>query len=525
MIIKKGQYPIVLALIENFGLSSSWSGNAIISGNPKNFYSLWQRYPHTAIYPNSKEATHSYENIGLDFAKISSGYEVLSNKKYTDLEIENQDFFQKQSFTKIFDEALDRNSALHLVGNLSGKNGKYSDINHLLAILKIAKRERLFRAYIHLIVDDDLLDYPELTSDLIKKIQDLGVGEIASVSGQKFVDDKNQNFKDFLNVMKTIVNGSGAQALSASQALNFGVKPPSQKAPTSVVFKNRYVCRVNNFDVVLFFNHNNKNLERLILAFASESGKFKRFKLPRFLKVSSLFNPFDQEIDSVDYLLERKFENTISRVFSQNKKRQLYIADASRMTRIKSYFQGSYESESLKKEQFVPCEHDGNPEKYRRVLDSFANTLEHYLSKNLADFIVLDVAGITHACKMGTFQDTITACSVIDSFLPKLENMVLASKGTLIVTSDHGGAEKLTDRNDYESLNEKTLNPVPFIVTTEKSSSEVSSDRTVIFNQMIYDMIKKKHFRRDIAPTILDLANLPIPDSMEGRSILEDLRI
>ena len=525
MSVERDKFPIVLTIIENFGLSSSLSGNAVASANPVNFYSLWERNPHTVLYPNEMNHSNSYENEEVDLARLFAGRDVLSDKKYLDKVIEDDGLKENKVLLTMLKDVNDHNSALHLVGNLAGKYNRYTELDHLLKLLELIKSKSVFRVYLHLIVGDDLTSDQETVDKFIAKIDELKACEIASVIGQNFVDDASLKARDLGKAINTIVFGQGEKALSPEQALSLRRMPQvAIKKPTSILFRNRFACKLSNFDSILFFNHNNKPFLMLLLALATGNGSGGRVDLPKILKVASLFNPLDQDLEQLEVIFKREASETLTQGLFSSNIDQLFLSDSSRISTVNKYMKGRIDGGGGSvKELFAPIYRNSNPALYDQVLDLIFKQLQYHLSQGKTRFITILIP-VLSSPNIVNFAQTAAIIKLIDTFLPKLEEEVVKYNGALIITSDHGGTEKMSERNDFELLNDKTNNPVPFILTIPGYTGVEKDKRGVAGSRMFYDMIKKSHFVRDFAPTLLELAGASVPDSMTGRSFLSELK-
>lgn len=525
MAIDKKNFPVVLAIIENFGLSSSWTGNAIASANPVNFYTMWKNNPHTLLYPNKINHTSSYENSEIDTTRLFSGREILCDKEYLDQVIKNNELIDNQILNNIFKEAEEHNSALHLIGNLPGANDQYADLNHLLSLIETIKNKQIFRVYLHLIIDDNAGENPEIIEEFLTKIKEIGVCEIASVIGKKYISDTSNYSRNFIKAINTIVLGEGDKALTPEQALSFKNLPKSSdKRPTSVLFNNRFACRIGNFDTILFFNHNNKSLSKLALALTSGSSFSIREKFPKFLTIVSMFDSLDYDLEGLEVLFSRNFSETLTQsLFSENID-QLYLSDTSRVSVIKKSIEGQITgSGGLVKELFVPIVQDSNFSSYDQVLSLMLRQVSIYLEQKKFRFITLLIPVLSMP-NITTFAEMVKAITMIDDFLPKLEAEVSKHNGILVLTSNHGGVEKMSQRNNFETKNSKTNNPVPFVLSIPGYKGAKENNEETSSNRMLYDMIKKSHFIGDFAPTILDLFHAKVPSVMTGKSILSELK-
>lgn len=526
MAIDKENFPIVLTIIENFGLSSSFTGNAVASANPVNFYSMWGNNPHTVLYPNKINHTSSYENSDIDLTRLFAGRDVLSDKKYLDQVIESNELKENKKLKKLLIESSEHNSAIHLIGNLPGPNDKHADLNHLLSLIESVKGKNIFRVYLHLIVDDNANENLASVEKFILKIRQIGICEIASVVGKKYLNDSSNDARGFAKAVSTIVSGDGDKALTAEQALNFkGLSRASNKKPTSVLFKNRYSCRLSNFDTVIFFNHNNRSFSKLVLFLITGSGSSSRLRLPKFLKIASFFNPLDQDLDQLEVLFQRDATESLAQsLFSANID-QLFLSDTSRVSTINKHLKGQITGGGGNiKELYVPVIQGSNPAYYNQVLDLMLKQISIYLGQKKTRFITLLIPVLSMP-NITTFAQTVGIIKMLDSFLPKLETEVMNNNGVLILTSDHGGTEKMSERDIFETINSKTNNPVPLIFSVPGYKICKEDKKETVPNRMLYDMIKKSHFVGDLAPTILELFHIPVPPIITGKSFLSELKV
>lgn len=526
MAIDKEKFPIVLTIIENFGLSSSWTGNAVASANPVNFYSLWKKNPHTALFPSSKNHTSSYENNDIDLERLFSGRDLLCDKEYLDQIINENQLKDNKALATLLDESFAHNTAVHLIGNFPGSDDKHSDLKQLLSLIEIIKEKNIVRLYLHLIVDDNVGHDLIIINNFLTKIKQSEICEIASVIGSSYLEDYESNARNFTKAINTMVSGEGERALSAEQALSFrGVAHASEKKPTSVLFNNRYAYKINNFDSIILFNHNNQSLSKLAIALATSRGISGHAKLPKFLNIVSMFEFLDQGIDQLRSLFQRDSSETLAQSLYSANIDQLYLSDTTKSFTIDKHLKGQIVgSGGSVKELFVPVIQGSNPVLYDQVLELMLKQVSYYLEKNKSRFITFLIP-ILASPNITSFAQTVAIIKLIDKFLPKLEAEVLKHNGVFILTSDHGGTEKMSERNNFETINSKTCNPVPLILSIPGYRGSQDSKTGTVPNRMLYDMMKKSHFISDLAPTILDLFHVEAPEVMTGKSFLSELRV
>lgn len=516
--------PVVLCIIDGFGLSASWKGNAILTANPKNFLNLWAAYPHSLLtYPDTSSSDSPlYNNPESYFSSLLEGRKVESGCEYINNQIKEDALLSNNVLNNAFKQASEKSSSLHLIGNFSGKSGKYGDLEHLIALLRLAKKRGVYRVYTHLIMDDtggshnQTLDSLRLLEAEIMKI---GLGEIASISGLDCLH--NGMNANALKAYKAIVEGRGNSYLSAEQAVIRGRKFSSSLSsiiPSVITTQGNSIATVSDFDSIIFFNHNNSGLIDLITALSTNSVESSRLTQAKYLFLATFFDHVLPKNNQVKSIFDVKNSISLPNILSDAEINQLYLSDSSRIFSIKLGIKGLEQSGRVS-EDFIPI---FDKKKY---LASSKDVISRVFSKAIDsirqskhDFIMIDIPSIDEIANYGTFDQTVKAVKVVDEFLPSLLQSVLDSNGALILTSLYGNAEKMVQRNSYELLNSRTINPVPFVLATK--DSEKKSAITNIASELMYGMMSKKNYLTDIAPTILELLDLPIPKEFSGKSLV-----
>lgn len=513
--------PVVLCLLEGFGLSSSWRGNAIASANPQNFYDLWSNYEHKLLFPTRSASEPVFDNSELFLSSLFSGHLERSNHEMLATSIESGQIDNSPALLKSFEQVKKSNSSLHLIGNLSGGSGEYGDLRHLISLLKIAKQKNIYRVYIHLITDSSSGANFEQISSLIhwlnNQLELIGVGEIATISGMKYLenwDDSKLGFINFSKAQKAIVEGRGNVYLSAEQALSQNstkISSNNSLPPCTITYKNHPVGAMHDLDSVIFFNHNNSKITNFISSLCPNSSKSGSLYTPKFLNVSVFFDDFifNQE---VNVLIPRNRDDNLIDNLSKQKLRIAAVSDSFRSSAIKSIFGKNNYIES-----FTPAlstsKYCANPKP--SLLDMFKHTA--FFVNEKVDFIFLDIPTIDIIANEGSFDQAVKSVKIIDEYLIALSKRILDANGVLLITSDYGNAEKMVHRNSYELLNRKTQNPLPFVFVSNESQN--SQQGKSIENELMYGIIQRKNNITDIAPTILELFELPA-SYLPGKSLV-----
>jgi 2,3-bisphosphoglycerate-independent phosphoglycerate mutase len=522
---KKG--PIVLCVVDGFGLTSSWRGNAIFSAAPKNFFQLWSSYPHSllASVKDAEAKQPEYDNPERYLGSLFQGSTVKSEREFVDDQIQNKLLSSNNNLNNALIQSIERNSSLHLIGNLSGESGKYSELKHLFALLSQAKEKNIFRVYIHLILDDTGGGYEPMLDSLHAlegEIARVGVGEIASVSGLNYILEKtSKSYFDFQKAYKAIIEGSGASYLSAEQAINKNKKTassPSDISPSVISFQNNPIGIISDFDSIIFFNHNNCKLNKLIYALSSNGMESSSLRSVKFLYITTFFSCILPKPEQVRVIFEREININIPSILYQSGLSQAYISDSTRMLAIKSELKGLEDVNNVY-EYFVPIlnqnQYLDNTDKI--ISEIFLRTIDT-IKQQKYDFIFIDIPCIDEVATNGTFDQTIKAIKSIDGCLPSLLKSVFEAEGKLIFTSTYGNAERMALRNKYEVLNSRTIDPTPFVFATKENFKRTVSAN--VASGLVYDMMLKKNNLTDVAPTILELFNLPVPKEFTGASLV-----
>jgi len=516
-------------MIEGFGISTSWKGNAVASSDPKNFYSLWHEYQHALLSSFKSQNLTVFENGGSYLESILAGAAQKSDREVIDEEISSGCLETNEVINNSFSQIIKSNSALHLIGNLSGNDGEFGNINHLLSLLKLAKQKNIFRVYIHLILDaSNSRSFDQVSSDILnlnKQIEIIGVGEIASLCGMKYIEDWNGSrlaFLNFLKAKRAILEGRGNIYLSAEQAIaqnRSRISTPDRVPPSVISFKSHPVGIVHDLDSVIFFNHNNTKFTNLIASFCGSAAEKNTISTPKFLNITTLLEYSLPGNKQVNIAIKKKGLNALPQILSSQNIKQIYLSDSYRALEVKSLLEGSGADNYEPDQFFIPAlnlpEYCKNPKPV--ILETF-KLAANSLSKDY-NFIFVDFPSIDVITNNGNFNQAINAAKIIDFYLPVLVKKVLEANGKLIITSNYGNAEKMVHRSEYELLNRRTGNPVPFILISNESKN--TAPKTSLENELIYDIIRKKNNLLDIAPTILGLMNLPIPNEMTGKCLID----
>lgn len=534
--------PVVLIVLDGWGISSEEKGNAIKLAKTPNFNSLWKGFPHTLLLasgesvglpkgePGNSEAGH----LNLGAGKI-----VYQDLPKINFSIADGSFFQNKAFVEAINWSKKNNSAIHLMG-LVGSGGVHSNIEHLYALLKLIKDQEYSNVFLHIFTDGR--DSPP-TSALIfvnqieEELKKIGVGKIATISGRFYALDRDNRWDRIQKVYDALTVGVGEKSFSSKEAIE---KSYRQKIfdefikPTIILDKQKNpIGIINDNDSVIFFNFRIDRPRELTKAFVlkdfenyspkfasfdpySEKYGHKQFEEIKGIKtfkrkkiIKNLFfvtmTEYEKGLPVKVAFPPSKVDLPLARVISENGHKQFHIAETEKYPHVSSFFDGGREKPFFQEEwAVVPSPkvstYDLKPEMSAEELTAqFIKRIETKIySFALINFANPDMVGHT-----GSLQATIKACETTDYFLGKIIKIALSLDGTVIVTADHGNAEELINLKTGEIDTEHSSNPVPFIVVNKKLIGK--------------DLSLESGILADVAPTILSFLKIPIPNSMTGR--------
>lgn len=496
--------PIVLTILDGYGLREEEHGNAVKLANNPTFNELWNTYPHTKLTASGQLVGLPKGQMGnseVGHMNIGAGRIVYQPLELINKSIEDKEFFQNEEIKKVMLHVKENDSKLHLMGLVSD-GGVHSHINHLLALLEMCKIEKVDNVYLHLFTDGR--DVPPKSAYIYierveKKLKELGIGTIASISGRYYAMDRDNNFDRLKKAYDVIVNNLGDVQKSPKEY----IEKSYQENITDEFFLPAKFTEHGNLeenDGVIAFNFRKDRLRELFTAITNpdeiemDTKKFTNVKTVTMM-------PVVHTVKAPHAFDDPKLTNILGEYIEKNNLSQLRIAETEKYAHVTFFFDGGKEVDYNKEKKIlVPspkvATYDLKPE-------MSADEVTEKLLKELpnTDLVILNFANGDMVGHTGVLEAAIKAVETIDKDLKKIYDKVMEVGGILIVTADHGNCEEMLDDND-NVITSHTTNPVPFIIT-EKGL--------------------KLHPGKlgDIAPTILDLMNLEKPQEMTGESLIE----
>lgn len=507
--------PVALIILDGFGLRNDVTGNAVAQANKPNYDRYWSTFPHTTLTASGEAVGLPEGQMGnseVGHLNIGAGRIVYQDLTRISKSIRDGDFFDNETLLGAVRHAKTNGKKLHLYGLLSD-GGVHSHIAHLFALLELAKKEGLDDVYIHAFLDgrdvspDSGKGYLE---QLIAKIQELGVGRIATLQGRYYAMDRDKRWERVEKSYRAMVYGDGPEYVDPIQAITESYENSvfDEFFVPSVIVKEdgSPVGTVESEDAVVFFNFRPDRAIQLSQVFTNED--FRGFdrgpKAPKNLYFVCL-TLFSETVGGFVAYKPKNLDNTLGEVLVQNDKRQLRIAETEKYPHVTFFFSGGRDHELPGETRIlIPspkvATYDLQPEMSAyEVAAAAVNEIEN----DRQDVIILNFANPDMVGHSGMLEPTIKAVEATDACLGKVVEAVLAKGGVCLITADHGNADMVIDPNG-RPFTAHTTNPVPFIVTRQVGP------------------LREGGILADIAPTILHFAGLRQPEEMTGRSLVQD---
>jgi 2,3-bisphosphoglycerate-independent phosphoglycerate mutase len=500
--------PVALIILDGYGIREDTLKNAIAAANKPNLDALFARWPHTLIaasgaavglpegQPGNSEVGHT--NMG-------AGRIVWQELSRINLSIENGSFAQNAALAGAMEHCLITGRSLHLMGLLSD-GGVHSHIEHLYAILALAAERGLKRVFVHCFLDGRDTSPTAgagYLAALQKKLSACGVGGIATVTGRYYAMDRDKRWERTRRAYEAMTLGVGEAAADPVRAVEsrYG-QGETDEFLTPVVLDPK--GRVSPEDAVVFFNFRPDRARQITQAFIDpDFSGFARqggYIAPHFVAMTAYWENMQNAVVAFP---DEEIRQTLGEHLSFLGKRQLRAAETEKYAHVTFFFNGGNETPYPGEERLlVPspkvATYDLQPEMSAAEL---TEKLLPMIDSNRYDFIVVNYANCDMVGHTGIFEAAVRAVETVDRCAGQLVEHILKAGGIALITADHGNADQMIER-DGNPLTSHTASLVPFLVAGRQVALASGGKLA------------------DLAPTALDLMELPVPPLMTGRSLI-----
>ncbi|MEK7566275.1 MAG: 2,3-bisphosphoglycerate-independent phosphoglycerate mutase [Patescibacteria group bacterium] len=509
---------VILIILDGWGIGADDFSNPIRLVNPPIMNSLKKRYPYGTLQASGITVGLPWGEEGnseVGHLNIGAGRILYQNFPRITLSIKDGSFYENEILKKTLEYAKSNNSSLNLIGLLSDAC-VHSSFEHLLALLEAAKKNDfpLEKINLHLITDGRDSS-PESAVEFINKIPEPFLKQIASLGGRYYAMDRDSHW-DRTQKYYNAITGQGGTIddyqmhikSTYSRKLNDEYIPPTLIGPQDRSIKNN--------DAVIFFNFREDRMRQIVRCFIEKD--FNHFPIKQFsnLFVTTMVSYKDEFTAPVLFPAE-KVLTPLGKVLEENNKIQWRIAETEKYAHVTYFFNGQEES-PFKGEYrvLVPSKisfrYDQHPE---MMAGEITSRLLEAIKEKVYDFILVNFANPDIIAHTGNFEATAEAIRVIDAQIEKIYASAIENNSFLIITSDHGNAERLIDPKTGTPETKHDPNPVPFYLIAKEFERQ-NTDQYV--HQAEHSQVG---VLADVAPTILELMKIPKPPEMTGHSLIK----
>lgn len=510
--------PIVLLILDGWGCREAAEDNAISRARTPVWDRLWAEYPHTEIHTSGLAVGLPEGQMGnseVGHMNLGAGRIVYQEFTRIGKAIEDGEFFANPALCDTIDAALARDGAVHIMGLLS-PGGVHSHEEHLYATLELAVQRGARRIHVHAFLDGR--DTPPRSAAasiaaLEDKLAELGhggppVGRIASLVGRYYAMDRDQRWDRVQAAYRLITEGEGHAAATAAAALEQAYARGENDEfvkPTAIRTAGAEPVTVNDGDCIVFVNFRADRARQLTRAFTDP--EFDGFERPRAIELAGFvcMTQYQQSIAAPVAFPPVALRQGLGEILAEHGLTQLRLAETEKYAHVTFFFNGGRETVFDGEERIlVPspkvATYDLQP---AMSAGKVTDELVAAIRGGRFDVIVCNYANPDMVGHTGFFDAAVDAVETIDHCLGRIHQAVSEVGGELLITADHGNVEQMLDPETGQPQTAHTLNPVPLIYVGRPA--RLAADGALC----------------DIAPTVLNLLQLPQPEDMTGRSLIQ----
>ena len=498
--------PTTLIIMDGFGIAPPADDNAVTLAKTPVLDKLFQEYAHTTLSASGLDVGLPAGQMGnseVGHTNIGGGRVVFQDLPRISRAIEDGSFFKNEAYNQAMDNCLENGTSLHLCGLLSD-GGVHSHIEHLFALLQMAKDKGLTKVYVHCFLDGRDVSPTSgkgFVQALTDKCAQLGVGRIATVMGRYYAMDRDKRWDRLERAYDAMVYGEGIQNPDPVAAIR-----ESYQNGVTDEFVEPVVCdkegTISDNDAIIFFNYRPDRAREITRAFVDPA--FDGFQREYFPVTYVCNTEYDATMPNVLVAFPRiTIHNGLGEYLSKLGLTQLRIAETEKYAHVTFFFNGGVEAPYPGEDRVLVASpkvatYDLQPEMSAyEVTEKCVERIE----SGAYDVIILNFANCDMVGHTGNYDAAVKAVETVDECVGKVVDATLKMGGIAMITADHGNAEQMLQNDGVSPMTAHTTNPVPFILCG--AGNELREGRLA-----------------DIAPTILDVMGLEKPAEMDGQSLI-----
>jgi len=540
---------VLLVVFDGYGIAASGPGNPISIANPPTLQSILYQYPNTTLKASGEAVGLPPSDVGnteVGHINLGAGKIVYQDLPKINMSIADGTYYKNEMLLKNIEHVKKTGGKLHIIG-LVGDGFVHSSVEHLHALVHLAKEQNVEKVFVHCITDGR--DSPpkaavQTLQSLEEKMKAIGVGTIASVMGRYYAMDRDRRWERIEKAYSCLTKGVGEKAASAREAIDKSYtegKADEFILPTNIVPEGGTPVLIQEGDAVIFFNYRIDRPRELTKAFviddfhnkANVAGsedpyavEYNKSHLPK--EGEELTPPFErgQKINNLCFTTMTEYEKSLpvnvafppsmvnvplGRVIADRGYSQLRLAESEKERFVTYYFNGLHnevftgEDREIIPSPKVPT-YDQKPEMSANEL---TDTLVKKMGEQKYQFILINYANADMVGHTGSIEASTKAINTLDACFAKIMQSASINDYTILLTADHGNVEQKINPTTGQTSTEHTSNPVPFVAVSDRLKGQMVKLESGIL--------------ADVAPTVLGLMGIPPPSDMTGRDLLAGL--
>jgi 2,3-bisphosphoglycerate-independent phosphoglycerate mutase len=506
--------PVALIILDGFACRSEREGNAVAQAKKPNFDRYWNTFPHAQLTASGEAVGLPEGQMGnseVGHLNIGAGRVVYQSLTRVNVAIREGEFERNETICAAMDHVKKTGTNLHLFGLLSD-GGVHSHIQHMFALLKLAKEEGVQNVYVHAFLDGRDVG-PQTAGtyiqETLEKMKEYGVGEFATISGRYYSMDRDKRWERVEKSYRSMVYGEGPTYTDPMELVkdsySNGIFDEFVLPSVMVKENGEPVATISENDAVIFYNFRPDRAIQISNTFTNED--FRSFdrgpEHPKNLHFVCLTH-FSETVNGYVAFKPTNLDNTLGEVLAQNNLKQLRIAETEKYPHVTFFMSGGREAEFPGEERILinspkVATYDLQPEMSAyEVTDALVKEIE----ADKFHAIILNYANPDMVGHSGMLEPTIKAIETVDECLGRVVDLINSKGGTVIITADHGNADEVVTL-EGQPMTAHTTNPVPVIITKEGIT------------------LREDGKLGDLAPTVLDLLGVAKPVEMTGNSLIK----
>ena len=501
-------------ILDGYGLNQNAAGNAVAEGKTPVMDKLMAECPFVEGNASGMAVGLPDGQMGnseVGHLNMGAGRIVYQDLTKITKSIQDGDFFENKALLAACENAKKNDSALHLFGLVSD-GGVHSHNTHIYGLLELAKRQGLEKVYVHCFLDGR--DTPpasgkEYVEQLVAKMEEIGVGEVASVMGRYYAMDRDNRWDRVEKAYRAMVCGEGETAVSGPAGIQASYDQDVTDEfvlPTVVVKDGKPVATIKDNDSVIFFNFRPDRAREITRTFCDD--EFTGFDRGERVKTTYVcFTEYDVTIPNKQVaFVKEEITNTFGEFLAKNGLKQARIAETEKYAHVTFFFNGGVEEPNEGEDRILVkspkvATYDLKPEMSAyEVCDKLVAAIKG----GEYDVIIINFANPDMVGHTGVEEAAIKAIEAVDECVGKAVEAIKETDGQMFICADHGNAEQLIDDATGEPFTAHTTNPVPFILVNADPAYKLREGGCLA----------------DIAPTLIELMGMEQPKEMTGKSLL-----